>query len=173
MSILVENFSVPATILDLGCGPRDQEVPIRHLGHNYLGVDWSSERASYLVDAHKLPFSDASFDCVFSYAVLEHLCSIDASAWSFVKITICQNTIMPVLKELSRQHGFKIIIPTNDHEPKHVHVFKGDDNYAKIEIETLKIVRSYLKTNELKKVIKMIEQNRDYLIYKWNEIVGE
>ncbi|OGW18192.1 MAG: hypothetical protein A3G93_05625 [Nitrospinae bacterium RIFCSPLOWO2_12_FULL_45_22] len=79
---------------------------------------------------------------------------------------------MPVLKELSQKYSFKIIIPTNDHEPKHVHIFKGDDNYAKIEIETLKVVRSYLKKKELKQAIEIIKGNQEYLIQKWNEIIG-
>jgi len=79
---------------------------------------------------------------------------------------------MPVLKELSQKYSFKIIIPTNDHEPKHVHIFKGDDNYAKIEIETLKVVRSYLKKKELKHAIEIIKGNQEYLIQKWNEIIG-
>lgn len=79
---------------------------------------------------------------------------------------------MPVLKTLSKQYGFKIVIPINDYEPKHVHVFKGDDDFAKIEIETLQVVRSYLKRNELKKALEMIEKNYDYLIQKWNEITG-
>ena len=64
---------------------------------------------------------------------------------------------MPVFKELSKKYGFKIIIPSNDHSPKHIHIFKGDDNYAKIEIETLKVVRSYLKANELKQAIDIKE----------------
>lgn len=79
---------------------------------------------------------------------------------------------MPVLKDLSGQCGFKVIIPSNDHEPKHVHVFKGDDDFAKIEIETLRVVRSYLKANELKAVIQVVKDNREYLIQKWNEILG-
>lgn len=80
---------------------------------------------------------------------------------------------MPVLKELSQRYGFKIIIPSNDHEPKHIHVFKGDDDYAKIEIETLNVVRSYLKPKELKQALKIIQDNQHYLIQKWIEIVGE
>ncbi|WP_133512198.1 DUF4160 domain-containing protein [Candidatus Thiosymbion oneisti] len=80
---------------------------------------------------------------------------------------------MPVLKELSKKYGFKIIIPINDHEPKHVHVFRGDDDYAKIEIETFKVIRSYLKKSELKQAIEIIKENQDYLTDKWNEIIGE
>lgn len=77
---------------------------------------------------------------------------------------------MPVLKELSCKYGFKFIIPSNDHEPKHIHVFKGDDDYAKIEIETLKVVRSCLKKKELKRAIEIVKENKDYLIEKWSII---
>ncbi|HET8798581.1 MAG TPA: class I SAM-dependent methyltransferase [Thermoanaerobaculia bacterium] len=60
-------------LLDLGCGPRDQAVPAQHLGLQYAGVDWSSPAADLLADAHAIPFQDATFDAVLSYAVLEHL----------------------------------------------------------------------------------------------------
>lgn len=59
--------------LDLGCGPRDQAACLESLGFQYIGVDFGNEAADFLADAHSLPFADASFDCVFSYAVLEHL----------------------------------------------------------------------------------------------------
>ena len=36
-------------------------------------MDYANPAAELLVDAHALPFADESFDCVFSYAVLEHL----------------------------------------------------------------------------------------------------
>ncbi len=60
-------------LLDLGCGPRDQAIPARHLGLQYVGVDVGSAEADLLADAHALPFRDGSFDFVLSYAVLEHL----------------------------------------------------------------------------------------------------
>jgi SAM-dependent methyltransferase len=60
-------------VLDLGCGPRDQAKPMESVGYQYLGVDYSSPSADLLVDAHSMPFCDNSFECVFSYAVLEHL----------------------------------------------------------------------------------------------------
>ena len=67
--------SVPpnGTVLDLGCGPRDQAQPIESVGYRYVGVDYSSPSADLLADAHSIPFGNSSFDCVFSYAVLEHL----------------------------------------------------------------------------------------------------
>lgn len=60
-------------LLDLGCGPRDQATPAQHLGAEYVGLDWSSGAADLLADAHAIPFQDATFDAVLSYAVLEHL----------------------------------------------------------------------------------------------------
>jgi SAM-dependent methyltransferase len=67
--------SVPQSgrVLDLGCGPRDQAKPMESVGYQYLGADYSSPSADILVDAHSTPFCDNSFECVFSYAVLEHL----------------------------------------------------------------------------------------------------
>jgi SAM-dependent methyltransferase len=59
--------------LDLGCGSGDQIPVAAHYGLRYAGVDYSSPKAGLLADAHALPFSDASFDHVFSYAVFEHL----------------------------------------------------------------------------------------------------
>ena len=70
----VMGYAAPgAAVLDLGCGPRDQATPMEYLGYRYLGVDYSGKDADLLVDAHALPFKLASFDVVFSYAVLEHL----------------------------------------------------------------------------------------------------
>lgn len=62
-----------ARLLDLGCGPRDQAAPAEHLGASYVGIDYSSEQADLLADAHAIPFRDGTFDVVLSYAVLEHL----------------------------------------------------------------------------------------------------
>ncbi|MEM9313437.1 MAG: class I SAM-dependent methyltransferase [Pseudomonadota bacterium] len=75
MNLIRNNFNTTEglSVLDLGCGPRDQAVPLRHLGVNYVGVDYSNGDADMLADAHALPFAEASFDVVLSYAVLEHL----------------------------------------------------------------------------------------------------
>ncbi len=64
-----------ASLLDLGCGPRDQAAPAAHMGLNYVGIDFTSSKADCLADAHAIPFRDHTFDAVLAYAVLEHLYS--------------------------------------------------------------------------------------------------
>lgn len=73
LSVMQQMRSHPGRVLDLGCGPKDQAVPITTLGHEYVGVDISSGAADIRADAQALPFQSESFDFVFSYAVLEHV----------------------------------------------------------------------------------------------------
>jgi SAM-dependent methyltransferase len=73
LSVLHQRVKKPGQVLDLGCGQRDQAESIEYLGHKYVGIDLSSAQADIRADAHSLPFQSASFDFVFSYAVLEHL----------------------------------------------------------------------------------------------------
>lgn len=68
-----ERFPAGGDVLDLGCGPRDQFVPFNQMGFRYVGIDYDGTGADLLADGHALPFTDHSFDVVFSFAVLEHL----------------------------------------------------------------------------------------------------
>ena len=61
------------TLLDLGCGPRDQATPAEWLGLRYVGIDFGSPNADLLADAHSIPFAAGTFDAVLTYAVVEHL----------------------------------------------------------------------------------------------------
>jgi SAM-dependent methyltransferase len=73
MSVIASHLHSKGRILDLGCGPRDQAIPVEYLGHQYVGIDYTNTSADFLGDAHAIPFASSSFDCVLSYAVLEHL----------------------------------------------------------------------------------------------------
>lgn len=61
------------SVLDLGCGPRDQRAPVQYYGARYVGLDFTSAAADLLADAHAIPFRAGTFDVVISYAVFEHL----------------------------------------------------------------------------------------------------
>ena len=73
MSEMISSVPANGRVLDLGCGTGDQARAITSAGYQYVGVDYSNSSADVLADAHSIPFVDSSFECVFSYAVLEHL----------------------------------------------------------------------------------------------------
>jgi SAM-dependent methyltransferase len=89
ISEIEHRLNPPARVLDLGCGPRDQSVPFQHLGHQYVGVDYTNPAADLLADAHALPFAAGAFHCVFSFAVFEHLHN------PFVAITEVERVLQP------------------------------------------------------------------------------
>ncbi len=63
-----------APVLDLGCGSAGNRRYLEAVGfQRVLAVDWSSPHADLLVDAHRLPFADQSFQMIISTAVFEHL----------------------------------------------------------------------------------------------------
>lgn len=72
-SVLNQYLQEDSCLLDLGCGPRDQAIPADYLKYKYVGIDCSGESADILADAHSIPFRDATFNGILSFAVLEHL----------------------------------------------------------------------------------------------------
>jgi hypothetical protein len=66
------------------------------------------------------------------------------------------------------QDGFKFFFYANEHEPKHVHVSKGDD-YAKVELSTFRVSQDFMKPKELKKALAIIEANNQQFEERWNE----
>lgn len=72
---------------------------------------------------------------------------------------------MPTLLNLD---GFKFFFYANEHEPKHIHVMRSD-GFAKVELENLKVVQSYLKPKDLKQALNIIKENKDNFERIWNE----
>jgi len=66
------------------------------------------------------------------------------------------------------KNGFKFFFYANEHLPKHIHIMKGD-NFAKVDLETLKILKNYFNKSELSRAIKIVEEYREYFIEKWDE----
>jgi hypothetical protein len=64
--------------------------------------------------------------------------------------------------------GFKFFFYANEHEPKHIHVIKGE-GFAKVELESMEVVLNYMKPKELKAALEIIRENQQEFIRKWNE----
>ena len=65
--------------------------------------------------------------------------------------------------------GFRFFFFSNEHTPEHIHIEKADA-YARIELETLTVTDSYnLNSKEIKKLLKLVHENRNKLQGAWDE----
>ena len=77
------------------------------------------------------------------------------------------------MPEIFREQGFKVVIFYDDHEPAHVHVFKGSGQLrVQIKDASLLSVKGDISNKEIKKALKLIEANQATLLKIWNEIHG-
>ena len=83
IDILLKEVGTDAIILDLGCGNGGNKKYLESLGfHNIISVDYwiqlkqdgitMSSGAEYLVDVHRLPFFEETFDLILTTATIEH-----------------------------------------------------------------------------------------------------
>jgi hypothetical protein len=72
------------------------------------------------------------------------------------------------LPTLLNINGFKFFFYANEHEPKHIHIMKNDE-FAKVELDNLKVVQNYLKPKDLKFALEIIEQNKIEFERIWDE----
>ncbi len=65
--------------------------------------------------------------------------------------------------------GFRFFFWSNDHEPIHVHISKGNSE-AKYNVETLELVENFgFKKNELRMIESIIDENQSIIIERWVE----
>lgn len=65
--------------------------------------------------------------------------------------------------------GFRFFFWSNEHEPAHVHIKKGDA-VAKYNVLNLELVENYgFKKNELKMIESIIEENKEIIVERWHE----
>ncbi len=72
---------------------------------------------------------------------------------------------MPTLLNLN---GFKFFFYANEHEPMHIHVSKGDE-FAKIELVTLRVTRNTLKPKDLKQALDTTENHQQAFMEAWRD----
>ncbi|MBN2965588.1 DUF4160 domain-containing protein [Sulfurospirillum sp. T05] len=67
-----------------------------------------------------------------------------------------------------RIDGFRFFFFSDEHEPVHIHVEKGD-GYMRVELETLNVTAKQKFTkNDEKKIISIIKKHQEELIGAWN-----
>jgi hypothetical protein len=64
--------------------------------------------------------------------------------------------------------GFKFFFYANEHEPRHIHVVKGD-GYFKVELANLVISNDHMKPKELKKALVIVETHKNRFLRQWDE----
>ena len=69
--------------------------------------------------------------------------------------------------------GFRFFFWSNEHEPIHVHISKGD-NEAKYDIMSLELVENFgFKRNELRMIESILEENKEIIVERWKEYFGK
>jgi len=71
-----------------------------------------------------------------------------------------------------KKDGFRFFFFSDEHTPKHIHIEKAE-MYVRIEMESLKVTDSYnITLKEIKKLQKIVEENKEMLIGAWDEYFG-
>lgn len=75
------------------------------------------------------------------------------------------------MPEIFRFYGFSFFFYSKEHEPMHVHV-EGNGGCAKFDLmddNFVLVERVNIKTNDMKRIKEVIEENKDIIINRWNE----
>ena len=70
--------------------------------------------------------------------------------------------------------GFRFMFYSNDHEPIHVHVIKGDAE-ARFQVvpEVTLLDNRGLKPAELKLAESLVEENKENIVFNWKNFFGK
>lgn len=74
------------------------------------------------------------------------------------------------MPEIFRKSGFRFFFYSNEHEPIHIHVSKGENEVSYNLSDTeISLRRNYgMSSKELKTIKKLIEENLDLIIESWD-----
>ncbi|MDY6393460.1 MAG: DUF4160 domain-containing protein [Bacteroidales bacterium] len=79
------------------------------------------------------------------------------------------------MPELFRFYGFVFMFFSLEHEPIHIHVV-GKEGQAKFVFDGQEFAlqeSKNVKLNDLKRIAKVIKENKDIIINRWNEYFTE
>lgn len=84
---------------------------------------------------------------------------------------VLNHTIMPTLFTV---FGFRFMFYSNDHEPIHVHVIKGDAE-ARFQVlpEVSLMDNRGLKPAELKLAESLVEENKETIVANWKNFYNK
>ena len=70
--------------------------------------------------------------------------------------------------------GFRFVFYSNDHEPVHVHVIKGDAEARFQVVPEVKLLDNRgLKPAELKLAESLVEENKETIAANWKQFFGK
>ena len=119
-------------VLDLGCGRGDFSSAFYDMGMETSAVDFSDAITDHYSGINftqcdftkdKLPYSDSSFDLIFSKSVIEHL-YYPENLFSEAKRVLKPGGIIITMCP-AWEHNYKIFSTTSLTEPIHERIFKG------------------------------------------------
>lgn len=74
---------------------------------------------------------------------------------------------MPTVFEI---FGLRFFFFSDDHDPVHVHVVKGDDEAKIAVMPEIELVYNHgLKAQDVKRALKLVKMYKDEIIAAWNE----
>ncbi|MBW7838818.1 MAG: DUF4160 domain-containing protein [Chitinophagaceae bacterium] len=66
--------------------------------------------------------------------------------------------------------GYRFSFFSNDHDPVHVHIMKGECSARYDVVPHVKLIKNYkFKQTDLRLIENLIEENREIIINRWNE----
>ncbi len=72
-----------------------------------------------------------------------------------------------------RQHGFDVRMYPADHDPPHVHVWKGG-RQVKIDLESMEVISATHKfhSREIRQIVNLLREHEGLLFGAWKRLQG-
>jgi len=72
-----------------------------------------------------------------------------------------------------RKDGYRFFFFSDEHLPKHIHIEKAG-SYLRIDLENLNVTHRYnISQKEIKRVLAIVQKERESLLGAWDEYFNE